>query len=238
MKKLILLLTTLSPLISTPEAKSNSWTGIHLKLSPAYSKLNLNYSGDTPLTMKLETKHSFNNYYNNYSGGYSTHTIAEKVSKDTLTVDFSVGGGMEVSSSFGIMGELGSTIGRTSNFIDSNDAIISNIFLTAGLFYHHPSFRIYGMGGFGIGEDIFGYPNAVEHLTGSSGASIKGNKSLANSTIGLTYRTTFGLDYKIDMILLGISYAYTRSITNVTLENNETFYISNHAIAAMVGVHL
>jgi hypothetical protein len=237
MKKYFLLLTIFGQLLPTSSAKSYSWTGMHLKLLPAYSSLKLNYSGDTPFTMNLRKKSLYNSYYSRYNDGFSTHKIAEKVSVNTLTVDYSVGLSAEISDSIGLIGEIGGMIGKTSNFIDSNEALLFNTFVTAGLFYHQPAFRIYGMGGFGIGEDIFGYPRAVELLQSTSSADIKGNKLFVNSTVGFTYRGTIGFDYKIDSILFGVSYIYTRSTANVTLENDETFYISNHAFAATIGAH-
>lgn len=243
MAKYFFLLILLSQLLSPISAKSYSWTGVHLKLLPAYSNLKLNYSGDTPFTMKLRTRNLFNSYHSRYNDQFSTHKIAEKVSVNTLTLDYSVGLSAETSDTIGLIGEIGGMIGKTSNFIDSNEAILFNTFVTAGLFYHQPAFRIYGMGGFGIGEDIFGYPKAVEFLQGTSGAKINGNKSFVNSTVGFTYRGTIGFDYKIDSILFGISYVYTRSTANVDLKDEkgnstgENFYISNHAFAVTIGAH-
>lgn len=238
MKKHLLLFTLLGLLLPSLSASRNSWTGMYMKLLPSYSNLNLNYSGDEPYTMKLRKETSFNSYYNKYNDGFSTHTIADKVSVNTMSVDYSVGLSYEAANSLGIIGEIGGMIGKSSNFIGSNDAIIFNTFVTAGLFYHQPSFRIYMMGGFGIGEDIFGYPSAIDALENGRTAYIKENKSFVNSTVGFTYRGSIGFDYKIDFILLGISYNYTRSISHVELRNEETFYISNHAIAATIGIHM
>ena len=238
MKKYFLLLTIFGQLLPTSSAKSYSWTGMHLKLLPAYSNLKLNYSGDVPYKMRL-TNRIFNFNYSRFPDRGTIHKIAEKVSVNTLTLDYSVGLSAEISDSIGIMGEIGGTIGKTSNFIDSSQALLFNSFVTAGLFYHQPTFRIYGMGGLGFGKDIFGYPNAVEYLVKNETVRLYDNDNLINSSAGLTYRGSIGFDYKAESgLLLGISYTYTRSKTNATLKNEESFYISNHAFAATIGVHM
>ncbi|MDP3936332.1 MAG: outer membrane beta-barrel protein [Alphaproteobacteria bacterium] len=245
MKKSILLLTLLGLSPHSLSAQSSSWTGMYMKLLPAYSNLKLNYSGDTPYTMNLRKKPTFDTYHSRYNDGYSTHKIAEKVSANTMTVDFSLGMSQEVSANFGIIGEINILIGKSSNFIDTNDAILFNTSVTAGLFYHQPSFRVHVMGGFGIGEDIFGYPKAITNLQEGRVAIVNGNKSFVNSTIGFTYRGSIGFDYKITSnLLVGLSYIYTRSMSSVTLQDTdkegigENCYISNHSFAGMIGVQM
>ena len=95
------------------------------------------------------------------------------------------------------------------------------------------------MGGIGFGKDIFGYPNAVESLEKGETVNLYDNDNLINSTLGVTYRASVGFDYKLTpSLLMGVSYMYMRSKTIVELANEETFYISNHSLAAMIGIHM
>lgn len=50
--------------------------------------------------------------------------LQKKFLQNTMSVDYSVGLSYETSNSFGIIGEIGGMIGKTSDFIDSNEAIL------------------------------------------------------------------------------------------------------------------
>jgi hypothetical protein len=171
--------------------------------------------------------------------GYNTYKIAEKVSAHAFNFDGVLGISKEVSESFGLIGECGGTFGITPKFITQDYAVIAQAYLVAGLFYHQPSFRIYTMGGIGLSRGVFGYPNVIEDLENGKKIVVNQHGDLLNSGLGLIYRGSVGFDYKLTpIVLLGLSYAYTRSNTTVTLENKETFYISDHAFAAMIGLHM
>lgn len=239
MRKHLLLLTFLGLSASSLSANSYSWTGLYVKFLPAYSNLKLNYSGDTPYAMNLTKNKSYDLGYTYISNKPFVRTLAEKISTGVVTLDCMFGLSQEISDSFGLIGELGSNIGRTTNFIGSEQALINQMYFAVGLFYHQPSFRIHGMGGLGFGKDIFGYPNVIESLEIGGTVSVSKNENLLNSRHGITYRGSIGFDYKLtQMILLGVSYTYTRSKTNVELKNEETLYISNHSFAAMIGLHI
>lgn len=151
-----------------------------------------------------------------------------------LTVDGTAGLSLELSNTFGVMGEFQGTFGTTSKFIGGLDTGISQIHLMAGLFYYQPSFRIFSLGGLGVGKDIFGYPNAIEELQNDRSIS---HNNLTTSSLGVTLRGSIGADYQLSKsLLLSAQYNYTRSKTTVSLENSETFYISNHTFAVMIGL--
>jgi opacity protein-like surface antigen len=240
MKKHLLLLTIASLSTSPVSASKYSWTGAYMKLLPAFSDLKLNYSGDKPYTLKLSLSETKVGHYNpRYHYPTSTSTTVEKVSAGAITLDLIGGVSLEVSENFGLLAEIGGMFGGSSNFIKSDNASIFQLYTAAGIFYHQPSFRIYGMGGIGIGRDIFGYPNGIETLQEGGEVSSYDNEKLINSTLGLTYRGSIGFDYKITTpFIVGVSYTYTRSKTTTTLKNEETFYISNHTLAAMIGAQL
>ena len=239
MKKLLLTLTLLALYLPSLSANKYSWTGAYMKLLPAYSNLKLNYSGDERYTMPLSKKPAYNYDYPYYRDTGTIYTIAENVSTGAITLDPTCGISQEVSENFGLIAELGCSTGISSNFINSQRALIIQSYLAAGIFYHQPSFRISTMGGIGFGKDIFGYPNAVESLEKGETVNLYDNDNLINSTLGVTYRASVGFDYKLTpSLLLGVSYMYMRSKTIVELANEETFYISNHSLAAMIGIHM
>lgn len=238
MKKYFLLLTLLALSLSSVSANNYSWTGAYLKLNAGYSNLKLNYSGDQPCEVQI-SKIKEPSFRNPYSRGYRNYTIAEKVSAHGAILESALGISQEISESFGLLGEFGGTFGGASQFLNSTDALIKQTYFAVGLFYHQPSFRILGMGALGVGKDIFGYTNVIDSLEKGETVSVSKNENLLNSSYGITYRGAIGFDYKITPnILLGVSYTYTRSQTNVELENEETFYISNHSFAAMIGLHI
>lgn len=244
MKRQILLLTILSLSISSLFANSYSWTGYYLKLNAGYSNLKLNYSGNRPFEMQISIARE-PSFGSSYSGGYRNYNIAEKVSAHGAILECAWGLSQEISENFGLIGECGGTFGGASKFLNSTDAFITQGHLAAGIFYHQPSFRLFTMGGVGLSRGVFGYPNAVETLQNGHTITVNQHGDLLNSSVGITYRGSVGVDYKINSILLlGISYNYTRSVNNVALkdefqqETGESFYISNHSFAAMIGLHI
>lgn len=235
MKKHILLLTLFSQFFSTLSANSYSWTGFYLKASPGYSNLKLNYSGNRPYYMNIQKKDGLFPSHNN---AYKNFKVADNVSAHAANIDATIGVSQEISDCIGIIGEIGSSVGGTSDFIASQDAFMMQNYIAAGLFYHQPLFRIFTMAGIGFGADIFGYPNALEKLTSNQSINMFKSGNFINATIGMTFRGTVGIDYKINHdLLLGVSYTYMRSKTTATLKNDANVYISNHAFAITIGAH-
>lgn len=215
------------------EAKNNSWTGVYCKIQPGYSNLNSNYTGEKPYRLAIRTS-SLRYFHRTYSETLSI----KKVSASTFSVGMNVGGSYELTESIGIIGEIGVSVLMTSNFLDGEEAKMYRPHLAAGLFFAQPSFRIYGMAGIGYSKDIFGYPNCIENLATGNKVSYEVSQFL-NSTFGLSYRGSVGVDFKVsDMLLLGVEYSYNRSATTVNLKNDEKFYLSSHSVALNIGAYL